>query len=76
MFSSLSIPGAVPPPFENVDSKVAWHYGDPFAEQRKLASGIGSVDQSHRGVISISGSDARTFLNSLTTQELLSIQPG
>ena len=76
MFSSLSIPGAVPPPFESVDSSVAWHYGDPFAEQRKLASGLGKVDQSNRGVISITGADARTFLNSLTTQELLSLQPG
>ena len=76
MFSSLSIPGAVPPPTVTVDSAVAWHYGDPFGEQRKLLSGVGNVDQSHRGVISITGSDAKTFLNSLTTQELLSLQPG
>lgn len=76
MLNSLSIPGAVPPPFESVDSAVAWHFGDPFAEQRNLMAGIGSVDQSHRGVISITGLDARTFLNSLSTQELLNIKAG
>jgi folate-binding protein YgfZ len=74
--NSLSIPGAVPPPTQTVDSEVAWHFGDPFAEQRKLISGDGSVDQSHRGVISITGADAKIFLNSLTTQELLNIQSG
>ncbi len=76
MPNSLSIKGAVPPPTQNVDSSVAWHFGDPFAEQRNLIAGVGSVDQSHRGVISISGPDAKTFLNSLTTQELLSLQNG
>ena len=74
MLNSLSIPGAVPPPNENVDSSVAWHFGDPFAEQRNLISGDASVDQSNRGVISITGPDARTFLNSLTTQELLNLK--
>jgi folate-binding protein YgfZ len=74
--NSLAIPGAVPPPTQTVDSEVAWHFGDPFAEQRKLISGDGSVDQSHRGVISITGADAKIFLNSLTTQELLTIQSG
>jgi len=76
MLNSLSIPGAVPPPKETADSSVAWHFGDPFAEQRNLISGNGSVDQSHRGVISINGPDARTFLNSLTTQELLNLKAG
>ena len=76
MLNSLSIPGAVPPPNENVDSSVAWHFGDPFAEQRNLISGDASVDQSNRGVISITGPDARTFLNSLTTQELLNLKTG
>lgn len=76
MQNSLSISGAVAPPTQTVDSSVAWHYGDPFAEQRNLLSGKGSVDQSNRGVITISGPDARIFLNSLTTQELLTIASG
>ena len=76
MQNSLSIPGAVPPPTKSVDFEVAWHYGNPFAEQRNLLAGIGSVDQSNRGVISITGPDAKTFLNSLTTQELLSLANG
>jgi folate-binding protein YgfZ len=76
MLNSLSIPGAVVPPVQSVDSEVAWHFGDPFAEQRNLIEGVGSVDQSHRGVICISGADARIFLNSLTTQEILSLKSG
>jgi len=76
MLNSLSIKGAVVPPTESVDSQVAWHFGDPFGEQRNLLAGIGSVDQSHRGVICISGEDSKVFLNSLTTQDILNMQSG
>lgn len=55
-------------PFAGVDDGLAWHYGDPFAEQRLLASGHGSVDLSNRGVITIAGPQRLEFLNSLTTQ--------
>lgn len=72
----LALPGAVPPPFTSVDDAVAWHYGDPFAEQRLLASGAGAVDMSHRGVITISGAERLEFLNSITTQLLLPLQAG
>lgn len=76
MSNSLSLPGAVPPPTQTVDSDVAWHFGNPFAEQRNLLNGIGSVDQSNRGVIVIAGPDAKNFLNSLTTQDLLNLRIG
>ena len=49
---------------------------DPFAEQRLLAAGHGSVDLSNRGVITISGADRLVFLNSLTTQAMDSMTPG
>ena len=58
-----AISGAVPMPFAGVDDGLAWHYGDPFAEQRHLAAGHGSVDLSNRGVITISGAERLVFLN-------------
>ena len=30
----LELPGAVPAPDDVADPGVAWHFGDPFAEQR------------------------------------------
>ncbi|RHA43095.1 folate-binding protein, partial [Cellulomonas rhizosphaerae] len=35
------------------DAGVAWHYGDPTAEQRALARGGAVVDQSHLGVVTV-----------------------
>lgn len=54
------------------DANIPWHYGEPFKEQRNLVAGIGRVDLSNRGVVSVSGPDRNTWLNSLTTQDLLS----
>lgn len=67
----------IPAPDSNdVDAAVAWHYGDPFAEQRLLASGRGAVDLSHREVIAVSGPDRLSWLDSMTSQLLLHLQPG
>jgi folate-binding protein YgfZ len=71
-----SIPSAVAMPYGGIDDGLAWHYGDPFAEQRLLASGEGTVDISNRGVISLSGPDRLTFLNSLTTQAIDQLPAG
>jgi len=70
----LAAPGAVPA--DGPDAGVAAHYGDPFAEQRALAGGLGLVDRSHRGVIRITGPDRLSWLHSLTTQDLASLAPG
>ena len=37
------------------DDGVAWHYGDPTAEQRALSRGGAVVDQSHLGVVTVTG---------------------
>lgn len=58
------------------DAAVAWHYGDPFAEQRWLAAGRGAVDLSHRDVIEVSGVDRLSWLDSMTSQLLLGLTPG
>ena len=55
----------------SIDAGVAWHYGDPFREQKALVSGEGRVDLSHRGVIMVTGADRHTWLHSLTTADFL-----
>lgn len=76
MSTTLSaIPTAISMPEGALDAAVAWHYGDPLGEQRMLASGRGSVDMSHRGVITVKGPERLSFLNSLTTQALLDLAP-
>jgi folate-binding protein YgfZ len=70
----LSLPGAVAA--EGIDAPVAAHYGSFNVEQRTLAAGDGFVDLSHRDVVRISGPDRLTFLHSLTSQHLESLQPG
>ncbi len=69
----LSLPGAVAadPP----DDDVAAHYGEPFAEQRALASGAAFVDRSNRGVVRVAGADRLRYLHSITSQHLESLAP-
>ncbi|MFM9877676.1 MAG: folate-binding protein, partial [Rhodoglobus sp.] len=52
------------------------HYGNPLAEQRALAAGTAIVDLSDRAVISITGPDRLTWLDSLTSQSLAGLAPG
>jgi folate-binding protein YgfZ len=59
-----------------IDAGVAAHYGSPNSEQRKLLAGTAIVDLSHRGVLSISGPDRLTWLNSMSSQELRGLTPG
>ncbi|PZT75642.1 CAF17-like 4Fe-4S cluster assembly/insertion protein YgfZ [Streptomyces sp. AC1-42W] len=70
----LSLPGAVPA--EGRDEGVAAHYGDLFREQRALADGSGLVDLSHRGVVTVSGSDRLAWLHLLITQHVTELAPG
>ncbi|HXZ64869.1 MAG TPA: folate-binding protein, partial [Streptosporangiaceae bacterium] len=70
----LGTPGAVPA--DGPDAGVAAHYGDPYAEQRALARSWGVVDQSHRGVLRITGPDRLSWLHSLTTQQLEDLAVG
>ena len=52
------------------------HYGNPLGEQKALAAGTAIVDLSDRGVITVTGPDRLTWLDSLTSQALSSLQPG
>lgn len=57
------------------DAGVAWHYGDPTAEQRALTRGGAVVDQSHLGVVRVAGPDRLTWLHSITSQHLTDLAP-
>lgn len=57
------------------DAGVAWHYGDPTAEQRALSRGGAVVDQSHLGVVRVSGPDRLSWLHSITSQYLEGLAP-
>lgn len=66
----------VPVPAGDIDEGVAWHYGDPHAEQRLLASGRGVVDLSHFDVVTVSGPDRLSWLHALTTQHVEGLTEG
>ena len=70
---SLALPHAVAPPPEAADQGVPWHYGDPLREQRALVDARGVVDQSHLAVLAVSGGDRRSWLNALTSAQLLDL---
>lgn len=57
------------------DAGVAWHYGDPVAEQRALARGGAVVDQSHLGVVRVAGPDRLSWLHSITSQDVQALPP-
>ncbi|MEO5535654.1 MAG: glycine cleavage T C-terminal barrel domain-containing protein [Pseudolysinimonas sp.] len=63
-----SRPGAVGEPPQ--------HYGSLLAEQRELAAGRAIVDLADREVLSVTGSDRLTWLDSLLSQSLARLAPG
>jgi tRNA-modifying protein YgfZ len=70
----LAWPGAVQAGWP--DEGVAAHYGDPMREQRALDGAAAVVDRSNRGVLTITGQDRLSWLNSLTTQLLQELAAG
>ena len=70
----LTLPGAVEASWP--DEGVAAHYGDPAREQRAADESAAVVDRSNRGVLRIAGPDRLTWLHSLTTQHLDTLQAG
>ncbi len=63
-----------------LDAGVAAHYGDPNREQRLLAGYLGKpgtavVDLSHRGVVTVTGPDRLSWLNTLSSQAVTELAP-
>jgi folate-binding protein YgfZ len=71
MMAALSeVPGAV------VDDGGLRHVGSPLAEQRRLASGAALAPLGERGVLSVTGPDRLSWLDSLSSQALTHLPPG
>jgi folate-binding protein YgfZ len=66
--------GAIDP--GSPDAPATAHYGDPMREQRTLATAVGLVDRSHRGVLAVPGPERLSWLHSLTTQHLSGLRAG
>lgn len=58
------------------DQGVPSHYGSPTIEQRTLEAGNAIVDLSSRAVLSVTGPDRLSWLNSITSQDLTRLAPG
>jgi folate-binding protein YgfZ len=72
--ASGAVPVAALDP-DSPDAGVVAHYGDPMREQRTLATAVGLVDRSNRGVVAVPGEDRLGWLHSLTTQHLSDLPP-
>lgn len=70
----LNLEGAVEG--SGVDAGVAAHYGNPSTEQRALAAGEAIVDLSHHGVLTVTGPDRLSWLDSVSSQRLTGMAPG
>jgi folate-binding protein YgfZ len=69
----LDAPGAVEG--AESDAGVAAHFGSPLAEQRALVAGR-ALAEVPRGVLTVTGPDRLSWLDSLTSQRLLDLPPG
>ncbi|MGB2947702.1 folate-binding protein YgfZ [Rhodococcus sp. BGS-1C] len=72
----LTLPGAVPSPEESPDSGVAWHYGNPFGEQRGAVAQAAVIDRSNRFVFAISGEERLTWLDTISSQRVKDLPDG
>lgn len=61
---------------EGPDAGMAWHFGQPLSEQRSMIAGQGAVQLASREVFSVTGDERLSWLHSLTSQALGSLQPG
>ena len=67
---------AVQAPEGSPDAGAVWHYGDPLGEQRAAQRGAVVVDRSNRAVITLTGSERRSWLHSLCTQHVADLADG
>ncbi len=74
-----ALPGAVVSTDERheiVETLAPLHYGAPLREQRLLEEGRAVVARSDRAVVTISGEDRLTWLDSITSQAVARLTPG
>jgi folate-binding protein YgfZ len=52
------------------------HYGDVVAEHAAARDGVGVVDRSHVGKVTVTGRDRQAFLQGMLSNEIKSLSPG
>lgn len=70
ILSAFSAAGAVPGPTvdENPGRSAAWHFGDPFAEQRAATTTAAIVDRGDRAVLELDGDERLSWLHTISSQ--------
>lgn len=61
---------------EIIGWEVPAHYGDVAAEHRAIRQAVGIADLSHRGKLRVTGEDRVKWLQSVISNDILSLQPG
>lgn len=69
-----ALPGAVVAT-EGPDAGAVWHYGNPLGEQRALEEGRAVVALEY-AVLTVAGPDRLSWLNSISSQQLLGLRAG
>jgi folate-binding protein YgfZ len=67
---------AVPAPDTGPDAGAVWHYGDPLGEQRAAAHEGVVIDRSHRAALTLTGSERRSWLHSISSQHVSELPDG
>src|SRR5688500_3034086 len=67
---------AIPAPEGSPDTGVAWHYGDPVAEQRAAARKVAVGDRSNREVIAVTGPERLSWLHLVSSQHVTELADG
>ena len=71
----LTRPGAVASALGDPDEAVPSHFGDPGREQAALAEGRATCALA-RDVVAVTGPDRLSWLNTLSSQVLTTLEPG
>jgi len=61
---------------QGIDAGVPMHYGDPFREQRLLATSAGVIDRSNRDVLVVPGADRLPWLHTICSQHVADLADG
>lgn len=72
----LHTPGAVAAAPGSPDAAVAWHYGDPFGEQKAAEQRVAVVDRSHRALATITGAERLSWLHTISSQHIATLADG
>ena len=65
----------MPPAALSAKKLMTSHFGNPLSEQRKLLEGKAFINRDDQSVLEIKGVDSKSWLHSLTSQNILNLDP-